>query len=159
MPGACAKGCARTKSTQFRERAISSIVRGTASRNGSSQARPEEPARPPSSDPFARENLEKLEAPERINLALRTLSEATSIMDSDPERALQGFRNAIAANPREPRSYAWAVVLLYDKGRYRECRDVLNRAERQGISRSQMMANARFRALMASEGFNHRIPD
>ncbi len=123
------------------------------------QGRPEEPARPPSSDPFARENLEKLEAPQRINLALQTLSEATSIMDSDPERALQGFRNAIAANPREPRSYAWAVVLLYDKGRYRECRDVLNRAERQGIGRSQMMANARFRALMASEGFNHRIPD
>ena len=38
VPGACAKGCARTKSTQFRERAISSIVRGTASRSGSSQA-------------------------------------------------------------------------------------------------------------------------
>ncbi len=123
------------------------------------QERPAEPVRAASNDPFSRENLEKLDAPQRINLALQTLSEATAIMEGDPERALQGFRNAIAANPREPRSYAWAVVLLYEKGRYRECRDVLNRAERQGIGRGQMMTNARFQSIMRNESFSHRIPD
>jgi serine/threonine-protein kinase len=118
-----------------------------------------ETPRPPSNDPFARENLEKLEAPQRVNLALQTLSEATSLIDSDPNKALQGFRNAIAANPREPRSYAWAVVVLYRMGRFQDCRDVLNKAERNGIGRGQMMANAQFRAVMNTDGFNRKIPD
>lgn len=122
------------------------------------QERPAEP-RPASNDPFARENLEKLEAPQRINLGLQTLSEATSLIESEPARALQGFRNAIAANPREPRSYAWAVVVLYRMGRFQECRDVLNKAERNGVGRGQMMANAQFRAVMNTESFNHKIPD
>ena len=139
--------------------------RNTAGRSDSSpssqerpQERPAEP-RPASNDPFARENLEKLEAPQRINLGLQTLSEATSLIDSEPTRALQGFRNAIAANPREPRSYAWAVVVLYRMGRFQECRDVLNKAERNGVGRGQMMANAQFRAVMSTESFNHKIPD
>ncbi len=123
------------------------------------QERTPEPPRPASNDPFARENLEKLEAPQRINLALQTLSEATSLIDSDPGKALQGFRNAIAANPREPRSYAWAVVVLYRMGRFQDCRDVLNKAERNGIGRGQMMANAQFRAVMNTDGFNRKIPD
>jgi serine/threonine-protein kinase len=160
------RGGSKSPAVPSRPRTLDPSFQRNSSRSGSArpaqdydQDKPVESRHPSSNDPFARENLEKLEAPQRINLGLQTLSEATSIIASDPDKALQGLRNAMAANPREPRAYAWAVVVLYDLGRYRECRDVLNRAERQGIGRGQLLANARFRTLMNTENFNHKIPD
>jgi len=133
-------------------------VRGA--RESSEDYRPADP--PParvSDDPFAKENLEKLEAPQRKNLALTTLSEATQLIDSQPEKALALLRNSIAANPNEARPYAWAVVVLYKQGRYQECRDVLNRAASRGISVGQLSSsNSKFRSMMDNESFNHKIP-
>ncbi len=135
----------------------------TQERGGRESSEPSRPADPPparvSNDPFSRENLEKLDAPQRKNLAMTTLSEATSLIESQPEKALDLLRNSIAANPNEVRPYAWAVVVLYKLGRYQECRDVLNRAASKGIGVGQLSSsNSKFKSIMDSESFNHKIP-
>jgi serine/threonine-protein kinase len=136
---------------------------GSQARGGRDSGEDSRPADPPparvSNDPFARENLEKLDAPQRKNLAMTTLSEATSLIDSQPEKALGLLRNSIAANPNEVRPYAWAVVVLYRMERFQECRDVLNRAASRGIGVGQLSSsNSRFKKLMDDESFNHKIP-
>jgi hypothetical protein len=128
---------------------------------GGEAPRPAEPkpAARPSNDPFAPENLEKLEAPQRRNLAMTAMSEGTALMESDPAKALELLKGSIAANPGEPRAYAWAVVLLYDQKRYSECRGMLDQASRRGFGAGQLSGmNARLKRILDNESFSPKIP-
>ncbi len=111
------------------------------------------------SGPFSPENLRNLSAAEHISLSNSTMSEATAMASSDPDKALEGLRNAIAADSRNVRAYAWAMVIAYNNGRYGEMRTIYRRARRNGFSLSQLeAANSQLRSVLDNESFNHRIP-
>ena len=107
---------------------------------------------------YSQEALSKLDVPERKNLSNLSMSDAIQLADKDPKRAVEGFLNAMAANPTNPGPYAWAVAVLYENGRYSEIPAVLAKARRHGISRGQMASNIRFRMAMQREAMNRNIP-
>lgn len=129
---------------------------------------PQEPAAPvsrpaegpavASNDPFAQENLRKLSAPERMALSNQTMSDATALSDSDPGKAVELLRKAIAANPGNERAYAWLLVVLYRQERFAEFQSVADMARRNGVSFQRMMSNARFRSVIQDERLNRRLP-
>jgi len=103
-------------------------------------------------------NLASMAAPQRQSTSNISLSEAINLADSDPKRALEGFRAAIAANPSNVNAYAWMVAILYEQGRYNEIPVVFAKARENGIGRARMMANIRFRMAMQNDRLNRRIP-
>jgi serine/threonine-protein kinase len=111
------------------------------------------------SGPFSPERLSTLSMAEHIALSNSTMSEATALAESNPSKALDGLRNAIAANPRNSRAYAWALVISYNSGRYDEVKTLYRQARRRGLSLSELEAgNARLKTILDNESFNHRIP-
>lgn len=117
------------------------------------ESSPEPPAK------AAQGSLDHLDVVERKNLSHLSLSEAIQLADKDPARAVEGMKAAIAANPGNASAYAWAVAVLYENGRYSEIPGLLAKARRQGISRSQLESNIRFRAAMQRERMNPRLPE
>jgi outer membrane biosynthesis protein TonB len=97
-------------------------------------------------------------SPERKNTSNVSLSDAINLADSDPNRAIEGLRTAIAADPGNANAYAWLVAVLYGQGRYQEIPGVLAKARQNGIPRARLMANIRFRMAMQNDKLNHRIP-
>lgn len=87
------------------------------------------------------------------------MSEATAMASSNPTKALEGLRNALAADSRNTRAYAWAMVIAYNNGRYAEMRTIYRRARRNGFSLSQLESvNSQLKTVLDNESFNHRIP-
>lgn len=108
---------------------------------------------------FSPERLTTLSAAEHVNLSNTTLSESTALASSNPAKALDGLRNALAANPNNSRAYAWALVISYDNKRYGEMKTFYRQARRNGLSLSQLEGgNARLKTILDNEAFNHRIP-
>lgn len=99
-----------------------------------------------------------MDVPERKNLGNITMSEAIQISDKDHRRAVEGFLNAISANPTNASAYAWAIAVLYENGRYSEIPPLMAKARQNGISRAQMASNIRFRMAMNREALNRHIP-
>jgi tetratricopeptide (TPR) repeat protein len=95
---------------------------------------------------------------QRQGLSNLSLSEAINLADTDPKRALEGFRAAIASNPNNVNAYAWTIAILYEQGRYQEIPAVFAKARENGIGRARMMANIRFRTAMQNDRLNRRIP-
>ncbi|HNX93866.1 MAG TPA: protein kinase [Holophaga sp.] len=104
------------------------------------------------------EKLRSMPAHERQSLSGISLSEAINLADTDPKRALEGFRAAIAANPGNANAYAWMIAILYEQGRYGEIPAVMAKARENGIGRARLLANIRFRMAMQNDRLNHRIP-
>jgi len=119
---------------------------------------PKEPDTPAEVRRFAPENLRRMDVPERKNLGNITMSEAIQLSDKDHKRAVEGFLNAISANPTNASAYAWAIAILYEDGRYSEIPPLMAKARQNGISRAQLASNMRFRAAMNREAFNRQIP-
>jgi len=119
---------------------------------------PREPVAPAEVRRFAPETLRRMDVPERKNLGNLTMSEAIQISDKDPRKAVDGFLNAISANPTNASAYAWAIAVLYENGRYSEIPPLLAKARQNGISRAQMASNIRFRMAMNREALNRHIP-
>ncbi len=108
---------------------------------------------------FSSESLGQLSAAEHANLSNKTFSEATALASSNPEKALEGLRNALAANPYNSRAYAWAMVIAYNNGRYAEVKSFFRQARAKGISQSQLEGgNSQLRRILDGEAYNHRIP-
>ncbi|MBL0211068.1 MAG: protein kinase [Holophagaceae bacterium] len=111
------------------------------------------------SGPFSPERLSTLSAAEHMSLSNSTMSEATAMANSNPVKALEGLRNAIAANPYNSRAYGWALVISYKTGRYGEMKTFYRQAKSKGISMSQLEGgNAQLKTILDNEAFNHRIP-
>ncbi len=117
------------------------------------------PAKPPQgAERFTQENLEKMDVAPRMNLGNVTLSEAIQSVDKDPNRAVEGFKQAIKADPQNANAYAWLGAVLYEQGRYAEFGQTLRQARRNGVL-PQMMRNARFAAKYRHAQMNNRLPD
>jgi eukaryotic-like serine/threonine-protein kinase len=131
------------------------------------ETRPE-PSRPSPSKPveskaidqpelYQPEKLDKLQVHERLNLGNVSLSEAIQLADSHPDKAIQGFRQAIKADPSNVNAHAWLAVVLYDQHRLSEFIQELREARRQGIL-GQMTQNARFRSAYNHARLNQSLP-
>ncbi len=104
------------------------------------------------------EKLSNLEVHERKNLGNVSLSEAIQLADSQPDKAIHGFRQAIKADPYNANAHAWLAVVLYDQGRIQEFVQALREARRQGISPGQMAQNIRFKSVYNQARFNGKLP-
>ena len=106
---------------------------------------------------FEPERLEKQQVYERKNLGYVSLSESIRLADSQPDKAIQGFRQAIKADPSNVNAHAWLAVVLHDQGRMGEFIQELREARRQGIL-GQMAQNARFRSAYNHARLNQSLP-
>jgi eukaryotic-like serine/threonine-protein kinase len=106
---------------------------------------------------FEPEKLEKQQVFERKNLGYVSLSESIRLADSQPDKAIQGFRQAIKADPSNINAHAWLAVVLHDQGRTGEFIQELREARRRGIL-GQMAQNARFRSAYNHARLNQSLP-
>lgn len=104
------------------------------------------------------EKLDKLQVHERMNLGNVSLSEAIQMADSQPEKAIQGFRQAIKADPTNVNAHAWLAVVLYDQGRTGEFVQELREARRQGILGQMAARNLRFKSVLNQARFSRKLP-
>ncbi|HEY3399500.1 MAG TPA: protein kinase [Geothrix sp.] len=104
------------------------------------------------------EKLEKLQTHERLNLGNVSLSEAIQLADSQPDKAIHGFRQAIKADPYNVNAHAWLAVVLYDQGRTPEFVQEIREARRQGILGQMTARNIRFRSVFNQARFNRKLP-
>ena len=128
-----------------------------------------EPVRPASPKPveakaidqpdlYKPEKLDKLQVHERLNLGNVSLSEAIQMADSQPDKAIQGFRQAIKADPSNVNAHAWLAVVLYDQGHTGEFVQELREARRQGILGQMVSRNVRFKSVLNQARFSRKLP-
>ncbi|WP_257312755.1 serine/threonine protein kinase [Geothrix fuzhouensis] len=132
------------------------------------ESRPQEsrPAGPKVAEPraidqpelYQPEKLDKLQTHERLNLGNVSLSEAIQLADSQPDKAIHGFRQAIKADPYNVNAHAWLAVVLHDQGRSGEFVQELREARRQGILGQMATRNIRFRSVLNQARFNRKLP-
>jgi hypothetical protein len=104
------------------------------------------------------EKLETLEVHERKNLGNVSLSEAIQISDSQPDRAILGFRQAVKADPTNANARAWLATLLYRQGRLAEFHSELREARRQGMLAQMAARNIQFKSVLNQARFNQKLP-
>jgi serine/threonine-protein kinase len=104
------------------------------------------------------EKLDKLQVHERLNLGNVSMSEAIQLADSQPDKAIQGFRQAIKSDPGNVNAHAWLAVVLYEQGRTGEFVQELREARRQGILGQMAARNARFRSTLNQARFSRKLP-
>jgi serine/threonine-protein kinase len=109
-------------------------------------------------DLYQPEKLDKLEVYERRNLGNVSLSEAIQLVDSKPDKAIQGLRQALKADPTNVNAHAWLAVALYDQSRMGEFVQELREARRQGIVGQMAARNIRFRSAFSQARFNRKLP-
>lgn len=104
------------------------------------------------------EKLDKLQVHERLNLGNVSMSEAIQLADSQPDKAIQGFRQAIKSDPGNVNAHAWLALVLYEQGRTGEFVQELREARRQGILGQMAARNARFRSTLNQARFSRKLP-
>ena len=104
------------------------------------------------------ERLDKLPTHERLNLGHVSLSEAIQLADSQPDKAIHGFRQALKADPTNVNAHAWLGVVLHDQGRTAEFVQEVREARRQGILGQMTARNIRFRTAFNQARFSRKLP-
>ncbi|MBK9797350.1 MAG: protein kinase [Holophagaceae bacterium] len=104
------------------------------------------------------EKLDKMQVHERLNLGNVSLSEAIQLVDSQPDKAILGLRQAIKADPYNVNAHAWLAVALHDQGRTAEFVQELREARRQGILGQMASRNVRFKSVLNQARFNRKLP-
>ena len=104
------------------------------------------------------EKLDKLQVHERLNLGNVSLSEAIQLYDKEPDKAIQGFRQALKADPGNVNAHAWLAVGLYEQGRTGEFVHELREARRQGILGQMAARNLRFKSVLNQARFSRKLP-
>jgi serine/threonine-protein kinase len=124
----------------------------------SSGPRPAEPRAIDQPERYEPEKLDKLQTHERLNLGNVSLSEAIQLADSQPDKAIHGFRQAIKADPTNVNAHAWLAVVLHDQGRTGEFVQELREARRQGLLGQMAARNIRFRSALNQARFSRKLP-
>ncbi|MCM2249211.1 MAG: protein kinase [Geothrix sp.] len=120
--------------------------------------RPAEPRAIDQPERYEPEKLDKLQTHERLNLGNVSLSEAIQLADSQPDKAIHGFRQAIKADPTNVNAHAWLAVVLHDQGRTGEFVQELREARRQGLLGQMAARNIRFRSALNQARFSRKLP-
>jgi len=122
-----------------------------------SQSKPVEAKAIDQPDLYQPEKLDKLEIHERKNLGNVSLSEAIQISETQPDKAIQGFRQAIKADPYNANAHAWLAVVLSSQGRTSEFVQEIREARRLNLL-GQMNQNIRFRSAFSKARLNQQLP-
>jgi len=109
-------------------------------------------------DNYKQEKLEQLEVHERKNLGNLSMSEAVQIMDSQPEKAVQGLRQSIKADPYNPKAHAWLAVALYRQGKLGEFVQEVREGRRLGILGQMANQNLQFKLAFQQARLNQKLP-
>ncbi len=104
------------------------------------------------------EKLEKLEVHERLNLGNLSLSESIQLVERDPEKAIQGFRQAIKADAGNVMAHAWLAATLAENNRTSEFIQELRDARRMGILGQMFNRNVRFKSAYQKARLNGKLP-
>lgn len=107
---------------------------------------------------FQEERLDRLQPSERMNLGNVSLSEAIQLADSQPEKAIHGFRQALKADPYNVNAHAWLAAVLYEQGRLPEFQQEVREARRMGLVAQMANRNIRFRRALTQARFNRKLP-
>lgn len=121
-------------------------------------SRPTEPRAIDQPERYEPEKLDRLQPHERLNLGNVSLSEAIQLADSQPDKAIHGFRQAIKADPYNVNAHAWLATVLHDQGRTGEFIQELREARRLGVLGQMATRNIRFRAALKQARFNRKLP-
>jgi hypothetical protein len=140
---------------------------GPKTDNRPESTRPE-PVKPPARPPETKvidqpelvqpDKLEKLEIHERKNLGNLSLSESIQVSESQPDRAINGLRQAIKADPTNVNAHAWLAIVLYRQGRLSEFHQELREARRQGLLAQMASRNVLFKSVLNQARFNQKLP-
>jgi serine/threonine-protein kinase len=148
------------------------VPQGPSNAGPKTEYRPE-PARPEPARPQSRpaetkvidqpelvqpEKLEKLEVHERKNLGNLSLSESIQVSESQPDRAINGLRQALKADPTNVNAHAWLAIVLYRQGRLAEFHQELRDARRLGLLSQMASRNVLFRSVLNQARFNQKLP-
>ena len=144
----------------------SQAAQGAEPATGEAHSQEARPSGPKAAEPraidqpdlYQPEKLDKLQTHERLNLGNVSLSEAIQLADSQPDKAIHGFRQAIKADPYNVNAHAWLAVVLHDQGRAAEFVQELREARRQGILGQMAARNIRFRTALNQARFNRKLP-
>jgi hypothetical protein len=79
------------------------------------------------------------------------------MVDSQPEKAIQGLRQAVKADPGDVLAHTWLAIVLHDQGRTGEFVEAVREAHRQGFL-GQMLRNPRFRAAFNQARLARKLP-
>jgi serine/threonine-protein kinase len=152
-----------------------SIPSGPSNADPKSDYRPQpprpEPAKPPSRpadtkaptkaidqpELYHPEKLETLEVHERKNLGNVSFSEAIQVSESQPDKAILGFRQALKADPSNAGARAWLAWVLSTQGRTAEFVKEVREGQRLGLL-GQMQQNPRFRGAFMKARLNQQLP-
>ncbi len=91
-----------------------------------------------------------------MNLGKLSMSESIQLADKDPNRAIEGFRQSITADPYNAGAHDWLAALLFEQKRYPEFIREIREARRMGLL-GQMSRNPRFRAAFSQARFNRSL--
>jgi len=108
-------------------------------------------------DLYKPEKLETMEVHERKNLAVVSLSESIQISESQPDKAIQGFRQALKSDPYNASARAWLAWVLFSQGRTSEFVQEVREGRRLGLL-GQMNQNARFHSAIGKARLNQQLP-
>jgi CubicO group peptidase (beta-lactamase class C family) len=114
---------------------------------------PETQERPKSQEGARREELQG-----QPNLNSISLSQSIEMSDSNPEGAIQGFRQALKANPSNVNARAWLAVVLYSQGRIAEFVTELRDARRNGLLEQMSQRNVRLKSLINKARMSQQLP-
>jgi serine/threonine-protein kinase len=148
------------------------LPQGSAPGNGTLQTPSQaEPTQPSKAEPRAKETkaidqpelykperLDNLEVHERLNLGNVSMSEAIQLADSEPDKAIHGFRQAIKADPYNVKAHAWLAVVLHDQGRMGEFIQELRECRQLGILQQMVNQNIRFKMAFSKARLNRKLP-
>lgn len=92
------------------------------------------------------------------NLNAISLSQSIEMSDSNPEGAIQGFRQALKADPSNVNARAWLAVVLYSQGRIAEFVTELRDARRNGQLEQMSQRNVRLKSVINKARVNQQLP-
>ena len=108
-------------------------------------------------DLYQPEKLNNMEVHERKNLTVVSVSEAIQISETQPDKAIQGFRQAIKADPYNASARAWLAWVLYTQGRTAEFVHEVREGQRMNLL-GQMNQNVRFKMVLNKARLNQQLP-
>ena len=86
------------------------------------------------------------------------MGDAVRIIDSQPDKAIQGLRQAIKADPGNVRAHAWLALVLYRQGRQAEFIQELRDGRRAGLLGQMINQNTQLKLAVQRAQLNQQLP-
>ena len=109
-------------------------------------------------DLYKTENLQKQEVHERKNLSYDVMGDAIRLIDTQPDKAIQGLRQAIKADPGNVKARAWLALVLSQQGRQAEFIQELRDGRRAGLLGQMINQNIQLRMAFQKAQLNQQLP-